>query len=571
MYDLVIRGGRVIDGTGAAAFMADIAVADGRIVELGKVTGSARREIDAGGLIVTPGWVDIHTHYDGQVTWDPWLEASFVTGVTTAIFGNCGVGFAPVRQRDRETLIEFMEGVEEIPADALHAGLKWNWETFPEYLDAVAAMDRSFDVGALVPHGPLRLWALGDRVDSVKCATGDELAQMALQLERGLQAGAFGMATSRTPLHRSLAGATTPDYNVQEAELQALAAVVQRHGGYLQIVPEGCIGESPEGIRREMAMLERIVEATGVNVHLLSFQCANDPDYFREQIAIMDRLGEKVRAFTQFGGRSPGALISFLGANPFMNTPSFEAMTAAMPPEAWLAELAGPEMKAQILGEENRANTLGELLAGAFDRMFDLGADLDYEPGPERCLAERAVREGRDARDLTYDRLLESGGSPAVFATFVNYAEGNLDAVGDALRAPSAILAASDAGAHILTVCDGSVYSFMLTHWVRDRTRGPRLPIELAVHLMTQKPAEAIGLTDRGVLAVGRKADINVIDLDALTIHPPYFKADMPGKARRLAQDVTGYRATVVSGRVTRENDRATGELPGRLIRSQFS
>lgn len=567
MLDLVIRGGSIVDGTGAPKTTADVAVKDGRIVEIGKVSAPAARTIEANGLLVTPGWVDVHTHYDAQVMWDPWLDASFVSGVTTAIFGNCGVGLAPVRSHDHGLLIEFMEGVEEISADALRAGLKWNWESFAEYLDVVDAMARSFDVGALIPHGPLRLWALGERAQTDKCASGEDLILMREELANGLRAGAFGMATSRTPLHRSLAGVPTPDCFVDEAELVALAEVIRDHGAYLQMVPNGSIGEDPQGLRNEMAMLERIVDATGVDVHVLSFQPDNDPDYYREQLAVMDRLGTKVRATTQFAGRSPGALLNFLSANPFMHTPTFERIAGSLPVDRWLDELARPEVKQRILAEENRSNTLGEMLTGAFDRIFDLGEGLDYEPDPDQSLGKRAEREGRDVRELTYDMMLASGEIPRIWATFVNYAKGSLDAVGEALNSPTTIVAASDAGAHMLTVVDASMNSFMLTHWVRDRSRGPRMPLEQVVHLMTQKAAHSIGLHDRGALIPGLKADINVIDLDALTIHIPYFESDLPANARRLMQDVTGYRATIVSGEVTRENDEATGELPGRLVR----
>jgi len=567
MHDLVIKGGRVADGTGAPERTADIAVKDGRIAEVGKFSSPAHRTIDADGLVVTPGWIDVHTHYDAQVTWDPWLDASFVSGVTTAIFGNCGVGIAPVRPQDHAVLIEFMEGVEEISADALRAALKWNWESFADYLDVLEPMARSFDVGALVPHGPLRLWAMGERVQTNKCAKGDELAAMRKELASALKAGAFGMATSRTPLHRSLAGVPTPDCFVEEGELVALAEVIKAQGAYLQMVPNGTVGENPDELRREMALLERIVDATGVDVHLLCFQPDNDPDYYREQIAIMDRLNTKVSATTQFAGRSPGALLNFLSANPFMHTPTYERIVSSLPVENWLAELANPQVKASILAEENRSDTLGAMLSGALDRVFDLGEELDYEPEPDQCLARLAEREGREFREFTYDTLLASGSTPRIWATFVNYAKGSLDAVGEALGRPSAIVAASDAGAHMLTVVDASMNSFMLTHWVRDRKRGPRMALEQVVHLMTQKPARSIGLADRGVLAPGLKADINVIDLDALKVHLPHFEADLPANARRLMQDVTGYRATIVSGEVTRENDQATGALPGRLVR----
>lgn len=567
MLDLVIKGGRVADGTGASAETADVAIKDSRIAEVGRVSEPARQTIDADGLVVTPGWIDVHTHYDAQATWDPRLDASFVSGVTTAIFGNCGVGIAPARAQDHDVLIDFMEGVEEISSDALRAGLEWNWESFADYLDVLDKMDRTFDVGALVPHGPLRLWSMGERAQTDKWAKGEELEAMRRELGSALDAGAFGLATSRTPLHRTLEGVPTPDCFVEEPELVALAEVVKEYGGYLQMVPNGSIGENPGELRREMALLERIADRTGADIHLLCFQPDNDPDYYREQIAIMDRLNNKVGATTQFAGRSPGALLNFLSANPFSHTPTFEKMTHSLPVDSWLGELAKPDVKAAILAEENRPDTLGAMLAGALDRVFDLGENLDYEPEPSQSLARRAEREGRDLHELTYEMLLASGETPRIWATFVNYARGSLDAVGEALKYDSAIVAASDAGAHMLTVVDASMNSFMLTHWVRDRKRGERMGLEQVVHLMTQKPARSIGLTDRGVLAPGRKADLNVIDLDALKVHLPHFEADLPSGARRLMQDVTGYRATIVAGEITRENDEATGALPGRLVR----
>lgn len=301
MLDCVIRGGTVVDGTGSAGRTADIGIQHGRIVEVGRIHAAAHREIDADGLTVTPGWLDVHTHYDGQATWDATLDPSFSSGVTTAIMGNCGVGFAPVKSDMHEKLVELMEGVEEIPGTALHAGLKWNWETFPEYLDVLESQPRTFDIGALIPHGPLRFWAMGDRVDSVKSATGTDLQTMVDQIHAGMQAGAFGLATSRTPVHRSLRGEMTPDFNVEAAELVALSKAVKAYDGYLQVVPEGIVGESPGALREEMDLVETLVGETGVNLHVLVLQTANDPEFLEQELKRIDRLNGPQRAIAQFG------------------------------------------------------------------------------------------------------------------------------------------------------------------------------------------------------------------------------------------------------------------------------
>jgi N-acyl-D-aspartate/D-glutamate deacylase len=517
--------------------------------------------------LVAPGWLDIHTHYDGQATWDPLLDPSFSSGVTTAIMGNCGVGFAPIADGMQERLIELMEGVEEVPGTALHIGLKWNWRTFPEYLDVLDAMPRSFDIGALMPHGPLRLWAMGDKVGTNKCACDEELTAMVDAVQHGMRAGAFGLATSRTPLHRTVLGEMTPDYHVDAPELIALAAAVRDRHGYLEIVPDGIGGESLEGLRSDMSLVNRIVNETGVNLHMLVFQNWNDPTFYREQIAQLARLNNNQTQVTiQFAGRAGGAIMSFLGpCHPFADCPTYKKI-ARLPLDHWLTELAKPEIRTQILSEENPPGSPGAFFARYFC-IFDLGPDMDYEPELENSVSALASRKGCDPRAFAYDLLLEHSEVPRVYIALSNYHSGNLDAVWDTLSLPSVVLGASDAGAHVLTVCDGSIHSFMLTHWARDRLRGRHIPVEQLVHLMTQKTALSVGLTDRGVLAPGKKADINVIDYNALRLHRPRFYPDLPGGARRIMQKVTGYRATVVSGQVTREHDVPTGVLPGRLLR----
>lgn len=570
MLDTVIAGGTIVDGTGKPSFSADIGIKDGRIAEIGRITTPAHRRIDADGLMVAPGWLDIHTHYDGQATWDAELDPSFSSGVTTAIMGNCGVGFAPVRDGMQQRLIELMEGVEEIPGTALHEGMSWNWSTFPEYLDALAAMERTFDIGCLMPHGPLRLWAMGEKVGSDKCASGDELAMMVGQVEAGMKAGAFGLATSRTPVHRTMRGEMTPDYHVDTPELIALTRMVKAYGGYFQVVPEGIAGEDMQGLRHDMAMVEKVVQATGVDLHVLLFQLSPEPDYYLKQIEQLERLSETGKAIAQFGGRGTGAIMGFLGANPFMNRPTYESIIRQYPVEEWLGHLARPEIKAKILSEENLAGTPGLLFESGMERIYDLTDAMDFEPGPERSMVARAAQSGKPLAEAVYDFMLEHSEHPRAYIAFTGYAEGDLGAVRKALHRPGVVLSASDAGAHVLTVCDGSIHSFMLTHWCRDRTRGPKVPVEEVVHWMTQKSARAIGLEDRGVLALGKKADINIFDLDRLKVHAPEFHTDLPGGSRRIMTGVTGYCATMVSGTLTRENDTPTGAKPGQLVRHKM-
>jgi len=569
MLDLIIRGGTVVDGTGAAPCRADVGVKDGRIAAVGLDLGPARREIDAAGHFVTPGWVDIHTHYDGQATWDPELEPSFSSGVTTVIAGNCGVGFAPVRPGMQQRLIDLMEGVEDIPGTALHVGMKWNWTTFTEYLDTLDAMPRTMDVGCLVPHGPLRLWAMGDRVGTDKCATGEDLAEMKAQLTEAMEAGAFGLASSRTPIHRTLQGEMTPDFNVDLPELVALIEVVRAHGGIFQVVPTGISGEDMAGLRNDMAMIEEIAARTGVHTHVLMFQTASEPDYYLEQLDTLERINRVAPTTAQFGGRGTGSIVGFLGMHPFMGRPTFIRMAQEHDRADWLEQLARPDVRAAILAETSLPGSRGAIYELAFDRMFDLGPDLDYEPERERSLAAMAEASGKTVEEAVYDFMLEHSVHPRLYIAYNNYCGGDLEPVRTSLGRDHVVLSASDAGAHVQSVCDGSIHSFMLTHWVRDRQRGPRIPLETVVNWLTQKAARSVGLTDRGVIAPGLKADINVFALDKLKVCPPEIRDDLPGGAYRLLAPVVGYRATVVAGVVTRENDVATGALPGRLVRYQ--
>ncbi|WIW89429.1 amidohydrolase family protein [Sphingobium sp. V4] len=566
MLDILIRSGTVVDGGGGEPFTADVGITGSTISAIGRLAEPARRVIDAAGLIVAPGWIDIHTHYDGQASWDPELEPSFGSGVTTALMGNCGVGFAPVRPGMETRLIELMEGVEDIPGTALHIGMTWGWESFAEYLDILESVERTFDIGCLVPHGPLRLWAMGEKVGTDKSASGEDLARMCDELRRAMDRGAFGMSTSRTPMHRTKAGEMTPDFDVDEAELLALANVVADSDGLLQVVPAGIIGEAPAELRRDMNLLERIVDRTRVDCHILMFQNSNDPDFYRAQIAQIDRMNDRARVTAQFGGRGTGSIMGFLGCNPFSHRPSFVEITA-QPRECWLSELARPDVRARILAESNIPGTPGAFYESKMEYMYDLGPDCDFEPGPDRNMTAYARAANRAVDETIFDFLLDHSDPPRLYLPVTNYAAGDLEAVRHALPLPNVVLSSSDAGAHVQAVCDGSVHSFMISHWTRDRTRGPKVPIEQVVHWLAAKAARSVGLNDRGVLAPGMKADVNIFSHADLRVLPPRIEYDLPGGASRIMARVSGYRATIVSGVITREFDQATGARPGRLLR----
>jgi N-acyl-D-aspartate/D-glutamate deacylase len=569
MLDLLITGGQVADGTGRSLFKADIGIVDGVIVEVGNLSRDAKYTIDAQGLLVTPGWVDIHTHYDGQATWDPLLNPSFSSGVTTAIVGNCGVGFAPVAPGDESKLIDLMDGVEEIPGGALHAGLKWNWSTFPEYLDVLDAQPRSFDIGAYLPHGPLRLFVLGDKVGTDQAADAVEIETMTRLVDEAMTAGAFGLSSSRTAVHRTVHGDMTPDFGANRNELMALARPVARHGGVMEFAPAGLVGEDPSAIREEMAMFDEIVAQTGVDVHLLLLQPNLDPDYWEQQLEWAARINAagRSRAFGQVSGRSIGALLSFYGTHPFMERPSFLAIKNSRPRDQWLAALADPAIKARILTETDPEGSFGAFLNQHWGRCYDLGENADYEPDESVNVLQLAALVDQTPQSFTYDMMLQTSRHPRLLLAINNYVDGGLERIKPMLEHPAAVLGASDAGAHVMTICDGSMNSFMLTHWARDRQRGAVLPLEQVVKMMSHDTARSIGITDRGTLEVGMRADINVIDFERLSLGKPTIVDDLPEGASRLLQDVSGYRLTMVNGVITREHDEATGELPGRVLR----
>jgi N-acyl-D-aspartate/D-glutamate deacylase len=566
MYDLVIRGGTVVDGTGAPARASDVAIDGDRIAAIGNDVGEGRREIDATGLLVAPGWVDIHTHYDGQVTWDPHLTPSGWNGVTTVVMGNCGVGFAPVKPGQQEFLIQLMEGVEDIPGTALHEGIRWQWETFPEYLDALESMPRSVDVATQVPHGAVRVYVMGERGAKNEKATAEDIDQMAAIVKQGLEAGAIGFSTSRTMLHRAKDGELVPGTHAEDAELLGIGRMLGEVGhGVFEVASD----LAPEG--DELEWMSRLGKETGRPVSFACLQNPVDPDQWKRLLEAVDKDNAEGGCLTpQVAQRPAGLLLGWESSfHPFMLRPAF-AEYAALPPAQRALRLREPEVKARILASQpDFANLPGPavMVAGAFNMMFPLGDPPDYEPGPEQSIAALAAKAGRDPADYAYDLMLERDGRGMIYLPLLGYANGDLDAIRAMMLHPASIFSLSDGGAHCGLICDASVPTFLLTHWVRDRHRGERIPLEQIVESQTRRTARFYGMQDRGVLEPGMKADLNVIDFDALHIHPPEMVYDLPASGKRLIQKIEGYRYTVQSGEVTFEDGQPTGALPGKLIR----
>ncbi len=568
MLDLRITGGSVIDGTGKPAETGDIGIKDGRIVEVGRVSTPAHRTIAADGLAVTPGFVDIHTHYDGQALWDDALDPSFSNGVTTAILGNCGVGFAPCSAADREVLVDLMDGVEEIPGSVLAEGLKWDWTSFPEYMDRLDEARHSFNIGALATHGPLRFHVLGKKVIDGIPAGESEITAMQGLLKGALAAGAFGMSSSRTALHVTRSGKMTPDYNVEFRELRALAETLGAHDSVFEFAPAGVTGDDVDSLRRDMAYYERLANETGARVHLLMQQIPEAPDFWQEQLVGLERVAKAGgRMNAQVHGRGIGLMMGLLNTNPFQTRETF-IKVSQLPLDQRLAEFRKPEVRARILADADHIPDTFKILGEFIDRAYAFTSADDYEPDQSKRVREIARQEGRSAEEVAYDLMLRDG---LLFTPILNYHGGDLEVARQIISSPHCLVAASDAGAHSLTICDGALPTFMLTHWTRDRTRGARLPVESVVHMLSAKPARAIGLSDRGVLAPGMAADLNLIDLAALKLGTPKIVSDLPSGAPRLLQLASGYRATVVNGTVTRENDADTGARPGALIRRRHA
>lgn len=580
-YDLLITGGTLIDGTGAPARRADVAVRGGLVVAVGECPGTAVRTVDASGAVVTPGFVDIHCHYDGQVSWDPTLSPSAAHGVTTCVIGNCGVGFAPVHARDRERLIALMEGVEDIPGSALAEGIRWQWESFPEYMDALAAAPRSIDVLTQVPHDALRVYVMGDRAVAHGVATDDDIARMRAIVREALLAGAAGFSTGRSDNHRAVTGDATPASEVDARELVGIAGAFEGLShGVVQAVSDFDMATGPERFDAEFDLLERMAE--GAHGHPLSISLMQrdmEPDQWRRILARVEAADARgVTMRVQVAPRAIGVLLGLEATfNPFMGFPSYKRI-ALLPLAERVAAMRDPAFKAQLLTEKSERLAgdgspippLADVLLARIEmvalRLFRLGVRPEYEPRVEQSLYAEAQASGRPPLDVLYDALLEHDGRELLYFPLYNYTEFSLDNVRAMLGHRLALVGLSDGGAHVGTVCDASYATFALTHWARDRAEG-KIPLERLVQQLSHDTARYIGLRDRGTVAVGQRADLNVIDLEKLALHRPRMAADLPAGGRRLVQDATGYRATTVAGEVIVEGDRMTDARPGRLVR----
>ena len=567
-FDLVIRGGTVFDGTGAPPIAADVGVKDGRIVAVGRNLPPGAEEIDASGLMVTPGWVDIHTHYDGQITWDSRMTPSSTLGATTVVAGNCGVGFAPVRKGDEDTLVRLMEGVEDIPGAALHEGLKWNWESFAEYMDAVDTLPHDIDVAVQVPHGALRVYVMGERGANRDDATAEEAAEMRRLTAEAIRAGALGFSTTRTMVHRTADGDLTPTLGAARHEMEQIAAGLADAGsGVLQWVSDF----APD-IDAEFQLIRDLTRIAGQPLSFSMVQADVVPDQWRRLSERLDQaVAEGFPLKAQIAGRPVGLMLGLQGsAHPFISRPSY-AEIADLPLDQKVARMKDPAFRARLIAEAPaRGHPFINSLAGAHHKMYAIEGDhLDYEPDPSTSLGARAKALGVNPDELVYDALIADEGRAFLFFPMHNYVEGSLDNVRAMIANPNTLSGLSDGGAHVGAICDVSLPTFMLTHWCRDRTRGPRFELPETIRAQTKDTAEAVGLLDRGVIAPGYLADLNVIDFDRLKLKVPYMVYDLPTGARRLMQDAEGYVATIKSGQVIYREGQATGALPGKLIRGR--
>ena len=566
MHDLVIRGGTLVDGTGAARRAADIAVDGGLISMVGVVAGTGRREIDASGLIVTPGWVDIHTHYDGQATWDAYLSPSCWHGVTTVVMGNCGVGFAPARPDRHAWLISLMEGVEDIHGAALAEGIKWNWETFPEYLDALEGTPRVLDIATQAPHGSVRAYVMGDRGARNEAATPGDIAAMGSIVREAIEAGALGFSTSRTMLHRAKDGEPVPGTFAGADELIGIGKAMREGGrGVFEIASDMTPAED------EFAWMKALSADTGLPVTFGLLQSPMQPQKWRDMLRLTEQAREEgAKIVAQIACRPTGMVLGWQSTvHPFSMRKAYRAI-AHLPFAERIERLRQADVRAAILDEIPPAMPgIGAILAHGFDRMFRLEQDgrLDYEPRAEDSIAALAHRTGARPDAIVYDMLMENEGRGYIYLPLLNYAQFNFDHILEMMNHPATVLSLSDGGAHCGVICDASFPTYMLSYWARDRVRGERLSLEKVVSMQTRDTAALYGLADRGLIAPGMKADLNLIDLAELEILAPEMVFDLPAKGRRLIQRARGYRATIVSGVVTFENGQATGGMPGKLIR----
>jgi N-acyl-D-aspartate/D-glutamate deacylase len=573
MHDLVIRNGHVVDGSGAPAVPADVAIDGDRIVAVGSVDGGGRRVIDADGLVVTPGFVDIHTHYDGQATWDPEVSPSSWHGVTTVVMGNCGVGFAPAHPDRHAWLIQLMEGVEDIPGTALAEGITWNWETFPEYLDELDRLPRVLDVSALVPHGAIRAYVMGDRGGANAEATADEIAAMAALLRDAMAAGAVGFSTTRTVIHRARDGELAAGTTASPEELIGIGrslspAGPRRPGGSAAVPGVFELASDMVDPEAELAWMAELSRGTGCRITFGIGQDHMRPDHWRTVLGLVRRANAAgAHIVPQAGGRSTSVLFGLEAtAHPFMLHAAYAGL-ADLPLAARVERLRRPEVRAAILGETLDDAGAAAFIADAWGHMFPLGDPPEYEPPPDRSVAALAARQGRSPAEVGYDLLLEGEGRALLYMPLGGYADGDFRALAELLSQPDVVLGLGDGGAHCGLLCDASVPTYMLSHWARERSRGERLPLELAVNLQTLRTAALFGFEDRGLVAPGYLADVNVVDADRVASEAPQMVYDLPAGGRRLVQRARGYVATIKRGVVVREYDESTGERPGRLVR----
>ena len=569
MHDIVIRGGTIIDGTGAKPFTGDVAIAGTRLVGVGGKQGPGRREIDADGLLVTPGWVDVHTHYDGQAMWDPLLAPSCWHGVTTVMFGNCGVGFAPVKKEHRGALMDLMEGVEEIPNPVLAAGLTWEWESFPEFLDALERRPRAIDIAAQFAHLPLRVYVMGDRAIRREPATADDIAEMRRLTIEALRAGAFGFTTSRTDSHKTPDGELVPSRDADAEELIGIGSALTATG-------TGAFGINSDFDDEdyEFAWMTKVARDTGRPVWFLLTDRYQDPARWRRLLkGVHDARANGLSLTAQIAGRPIGVMMGIGTAlNPFTVRPSYREIES-LPLAQQRARLRDPEVRRRILAEQpsqadvEKLSQFRQAVVDRWDIFFAMGNPPDYEPAPEKSVAAIAARTGRPPDEVAYDYITGAEGQYLWFPV-VNYVTGDHEPIREMLNDPACLLGLSDGGAHCTSVVDAGLPTFMLTHWSRDRNRGPKLPLETMVKRQTSETADFFGLSDRGRLAPGLRADVNLIDYDRLQVRKPELVHDMPAGGRRFVQKVEGYETTIVAGAPLFEGGEHTGALPGRLIRA---
>jgi N-acyl-D-aspartate/D-glutamate deacylase len=576
MYDLLIRNGTIVDGTGEPARQGDVAVKDGKVVAVGaELEGEATETVDAEGKLVTPGFVDIHTHYDGQATWDEVLDPSAGHGVTTVVAGNCGVGFAPVHPGQEQWLIQLMEGVEDIPGTALAEGMTWDWETFPEYLDALDRRTFTIDIGTQVAHGAVRGYVMGERGAKNEPATPEDIAAMAAIVKEAIEAGALGFSTSRTLAHRAIDGEPVPGTFAAEDELFGIGRTLGEVGrGVFELAPAAIDGLDASDPFKEIDWMTRLGAEIDRPISFALLQLDPAPELWRQ---LMDLSLEAIESGSnlrpQVASRPFGLLTGLQTNHVFQKRPTFMAL-AHLPLDELVAALEDPATKAAILNEDDEPidpnvlfDGIGAFLHMMIDRLYVMGEPPDYEPTSETSIGGLAEATGRSKQDLLYDHLLENDGQGFLMLPLFNYSHGDHEAIREQLLHPAAVLGLGDGGAHCGMICDASLPTYSLTHWARDRTRGEKLPLEWLVRKQTKDTAELYGLTDRGTLEVGQRADLNVIDHEALTLRSPRLVRDLPAGGRRLIQEADGYVLTAVNGEVTRRDGVDTGARPGRLVR----